>query len=60
MERIVQANGVDLCAEGSGDPADPAIRDPRRALLRMEGAGHELPRAVWHQVVPAILRRTAR
>jgi pimeloyl-ACP methyl ester carboxylesterase len=25
MERIVQANGVDLCVETFGDPADPAI-----------------------------------
>jgi pimeloyl-ACP methyl ester carboxylesterase len=24
-ERILQANGVELCAEGLGDPADPAI-----------------------------------
>jgi hypothetical protein len=25
MERIVQANGVDLCVDTFGDPADPAM-----------------------------------
>ncbi len=24
-ERLVRANGVDLCVESFGDPADPAI-----------------------------------
>jgi pimeloyl-ACP methyl ester carboxylesterase len=34
-ERIVQANGVDLCAETFGDPADPAI-------VLMHGAGNSM------------------
>lgn len=34
-ERIVQANGVDLCAETFGDPADPAI-------LLIHGAGNSM------------------
>jgi pimeloyl-ACP methyl ester carboxylesterase len=34
-EQIVEANGVDLCVESFGDPADPAI-------LLIHGGGHSL------------------
>ena len=34
-ERIVKANGVELCVESFGDPADPAV-------LLIHGAGHSL------------------
>ncbi|RKS79449.1 pimeloyl-ACP methyl ester carboxylesterase [Actinomadura pelletieri DSM 43383] len=34
-ERIVKVNGVELCVEASGDPADPAV-------LLIHGAGHSL------------------
>ncbi|TDB95900.1 alpha/beta hydrolase [Actinomadura sp. 7K534] len=34
-ERIIKANGVELCAESFGDPADPA-------LLLIHGAGHSM------------------
>ncbi len=34
-ESIIQANGVDLCAEAFGDPADPAI-------LLLHGAGNSM------------------
>ncbi|TDC98089.1 alpha/beta hydrolase [Actinomadura sp. 7K507] len=35
-ERIIKANGVELCVEVFGDPADPAV-------LLIHGAGHSLP-----------------
>jgi hypothetical protein len=44
-ERIVRANGVDLCVEPFGDPAAPAILLVGGALASV--------------VVPAILRHTS-
>ncbi|MGH2618068.1 MAG: alpha/beta fold hydrolase, partial [Thermomicrobiales bacterium] len=32
---------------------------PGAQLLTLEGTGHELPRARWDVVIPAILRHTA-
>ena len=32
---------------------------PGATLLTMKGVGHELPRGVWHEIVPAILDHTA-
>jgi fermentation-respiration switch protein FrsA (DUF1100 family) len=116
-ERIVRANGVDLCVQTFGTPADPAIllisgaatnparpatgddsvagdreigpdllrtievpalvihgrKDPlfpiehgfalekalpHATLLPLDDTGHELPRAVWDVVVPALVRHT--
>ena len=34
-ERLVQVNGVRLCVQSFGDPADPAV-------LLIHGAGHSL------------------
>ncbi len=41
-ERIVRANGVDLCAETFGDPADPAILLIHRAGNTMLSWDEEL------------------
>jgi pimeloyl-ACP methyl ester carboxylesterase len=51
---------------GTHDPLFPhqhgralAAEIPGARLLTLEGAGHELPRATWDLVVPAILEHTA-
>jgi pimeloyl-ACP methyl ester carboxylesterase len=55
-----------LVVHGTDDPMFPhehgvALADeiPDAELLTLEGAGHDLPRATWDQVVPAILDHTA-
>jgi pimeloyl-ACP methyl ester carboxylesterase len=54
-----------LVVHGDEDPLFPvghaealAREIPDAELLVLEGTGHELPRAVWDVVVPAILRHT--
>jgi hypothetical protein len=64
-ERIIRANGVDLCLQTFGDRADSPILlimggASSMDLLALERVGHEVPpRTVWDVVVPAILRHTA-
>ncbi|HEX2103929.1 MAG TPA: alpha/beta hydrolase, partial [Solirubrobacteraceae bacterium] len=55
-----------LVIHGSADPLFPlghgealAREIPGARLLVLEGTGHELPRAAWDVVVPAILEHTA-
>lgn len=55
-----------LVVHGVYDPVLPprhgeALRDavPGARLLVLEGAGHDLPRAVWDDFVPALVRHTA-
>jgi pimeloyl-ACP methyl ester carboxylesterase len=55
-----------LVVHGTDDPLFPhehgvalASEIPGARLLTLEGAGHDLPRATWDQVVPAILEHTA-
>jgi hypothetical protein len=40
-ERLFQVNGVELCVETFGDPANPAI-------LLVDGAGHDVPALIRH------------
>jgi hypothetical protein len=56
-ERMIEANGVELCAESFGDPADTAILLVM-GLLRLEGAGHGVYRADWEAIIAAILEHT--
>ena len=55
-----------LVVHGDHDPLLPpahgeALRDaiPGAELLVLKGAGHDVPRAVWDDFVPALLRHTA-
>jgi pimeloyl-ACP methyl ester carboxylesterase len=55
-----------LIIHGAEDPVFPlgharAMEKeiPGARLLVLEGIGHELPRAVWDMVVPAILEQTS-
>jgi hypothetical protein len=36
-----------------------AAEIPEARLLTLDGAGHELPRATWDVVVPAVIEHTA-
>ena len=55
-----------LVVHGTEDPLFPghgealAEEIPNAELLLLERTGHELPRRVWDDVLPAILRNTAR
>jgi pimeloyl-ACP methyl ester carboxylesterase len=66
-ERLGEVRAPTLVIHGSHDPVFPpghgaALADeiPGAELLLLEGAGHELPRATWDVVVPAILEHTGR
>jgi pimeloyl-ACP methyl ester carboxylesterase len=65
--RLDDLRAPTLVVHGTHDPMFPhehgralaaEIADAR--LLTLEGAGHDLPRATWDLVVPAILEHTAR
>jgi pimeloyl-ACP methyl ester carboxylesterase len=65
-ERLAEIRVPTLVVHGTEDPLFPyghgvalANEIPAARLLRLEQTGHELPRAVWDVVVPAILRQTA-
>jgi pimeloyl-ACP methyl ester carboxylesterase len=65
-ERLPEVSAPTLVVHGTDDPFFPygngvalAAEIPGADLLTLEGTGHELPRAVWDVVVPAILRHTA-
>lgn len=64
-ERLGQIDVPTLVVHGTDDPVVPygnalaLVREIRGArLLTLEGAGHDLPLAVWDIVVPAILEHT--
>ena len=65
-ERLGQVTAPTLVIHGAEDPLFPyahaealAGEIPGAQLLALERTGHELPRAVWDVVVPAILRHTS-
>ena len=65
--RLGQVTAPTLVIHGAEDPLFPyghaealAGEIPGAQLLGLERTGHELPRAVWDVVVPAILRHTSR
>jgi pimeloyl-ACP methyl ester carboxylesterase len=65
-ERLAEIRVPTLVMHGTEDPLFPyghgvalANEIPGARLLPLEQTGHELPRAVWDVVVPAILRQTA-
>lgn len=65
-ERLREIRASTLVVHGAEDPLFPlghaealANEIPGARLLVLEGTGHELPRAVWDVVVPAILRHTS-
>jgi pimeloyl-ACP methyl ester carboxylesterase len=64
--RLGEIAAPTLVIHGAEDPLFPyghgvalATEIPSAKLLRLERTGHELPRAVWDIVVPAVLRHTA-
>jgi pimeloyl-ACP methyl ester carboxylesterase len=63
--RLAEIGVPTLVIHGDRDPVFPLghalalVREiPDAQLLTMEGTGHELPRALWDEVIPAILRHT--
>jgi pimeloyl-ACP methyl ester carboxylesterase len=65
-ERLGEVSVPTLVVHGTEDPVLPyehglaLARDiPGATLLTLEETGHELPRAVWDEVVPAVLEHTA-
>jgi hypothetical protein len=50
-ERLIEANGVDLCALAEVIPG--------ARLMPLEGAGHGVERPDWERIVHAILEHTA-
>jgi pimeloyl-ACP methyl ester carboxylesterase len=63
--RLGELRTPTLVVHGTEDPLFPlghaealAREIPNARLLRMEHAGHELPRAAWDVVVPAVLEHT--
>jgi pimeloyl-ACP methyl ester carboxylesterase len=65
--RLGELSMPTLVVHGTEDPVVPygngialANEIPGAELLTLEGTGHELPRAVWDVVVPAILEHTAK
>ena len=65
-ERLGEIGVPTLVVHGVNDPIFPlghalalANEIPDARLLTLEGTGHELPRAVWDVVVPAVLRHTS-
>ena len=66
-ERLGGLDVATLVVHGTEDPVFPyghalalAREIPGAELLALEQTGHELPRAVWDLVVPAILEHTSR
>lgn len=66
-ERLGAVGAPTLVVHGTEDPVLPyghaialAKEIPGAELLALEQTGHELPRAVWEIVVPAILEHTSR
>jgi pimeloyl-ACP methyl ester carboxylesterase len=64
-DRLVAIRAPTLVVHGTEDPVVPlgnglALADeiPAAELLTLDGTGHELPRAVWDVLVPAILAHT--
>ena len=64
-ERLGGLDAPTLVVHGTEDPVLPygnalalASEIPGASLLALEQTGHELPRAVWDVVVPAILKHT--
>jgi pimeloyl-ACP methyl ester carboxylesterase len=65
-ERLGEIGAPALIVHGTEDPVLPyghglalANEIPRAELLALEQTGHELPRAAWDIVVPAILQHTS-
>jgi len=65
-DRLGEISIPTLVVHGAKDPVFPLGHAlvleqeiPRTRLLTLEQTGHELPRAVWDVVVPAILRHTS-
>jgi pimeloyl-ACP methyl ester carboxylesterase len=65
-DRLGEIRAPTLVVHGAEDPVFPlghalalAKEIPGAQLLTLEQTGHELPRAVWDVVVPAILRHTS-
>jgi len=65
-ERLGELDVPTLVLHGTEDPVVPygnalalAREIPGARLLTLERTGHELPRAVWDVVVPALLEQTA-
>ena len=69
-ERMVEANGIDICTEDFGDPGDiPILPHPHgeatveaiegARMVTLDRVGHEIPEVVWPQVTEAILAHTA-
>lgn len=65
-ERLGEVSAPTLVIHGTEDPVLPyehglalASEIPGAALLTLEGTGHELPSAVWDEVVPAVLDHTS-
>ena len=66
-KRIHELGVPALVVHGTDDPVVPyphglalAGEISDAAILTLEGTGHELPRAVWDEVVPAMLAHTSR
>jgi pimeloyl-ACP methyl ester carboxylesterase len=64
--RLDELRAPTLVVHGTHDPMFPhehgqalAAEIPDARLLTLEGAGHELPRATWDVVVPAVIEHTA-
>ena len=64
--RVEELSAPTLVIHGTDDPVLPydhglalAGEIPGARLLTLERTGHELPRAVWDVVVPAILEHTS-
>jgi pimeloyl-ACP methyl ester carboxylesterase len=64
--RLGEITARTLVLHGTEDPLFPlphgemlAREIPDARLVRLAGAGHELPRAVWDLVVPELVRHTA-
>jgi pimeloyl-ACP methyl ester carboxylesterase len=65
-ERLGELSAPTLVVHGTEDPVLPyghavalANEIPQARLLALEQTGHELPRAVWDILVPAILEHTS-
>jgi pimeloyl-ACP methyl ester carboxylesterase len=64
-ERLGEITAPTLVIHGAEDPMFPpahgvalAEEIPGASLLLLERTGHELPRAAWDEVVPALIRHT--
>ena len=64
--RLGEITAPTLVLHGTEDPLFPlphgemlAREIPNARLVPMNGAGHELPRAVWDEVIPELIKHTA-